>query len=87
LRPDSIALLTTQGDAIVASNRITDPVAIEQYKKRGWCDVKQPGHYKNASLASPEFTLGSVKDYFDVIEYEVGGYQELMDQLIVRKRR
>jgi SAM-dependent methyltransferase len=86
LRPGSIALLTTQGDAIVASNRIGDRIAIEQYKVLGWCEVKQSGHYKNASLVSPGFTLESLKGYFDVLEYKVGGYQELMDQLLVRKR-
>ncbi|MGH9905206.1 MAG: class I SAM-dependent methyltransferase [Pyrinomonadaceae bacterium] len=85
LKPQGLALLTTQGDAILASGRIADTEAIKRYRELGWCDVEQPGHYKNASLVNPKVTTDLAREYFDTVDYTPGGYQALMDQFIVRK--
>lgn len=86
LKPRGLALLTTQGDAVLASNRVADTQAIKRYAEVGWCDIEQPGHYKNASLVSPKFTTDLIGEYFDLVDYTAGGYQALMDQIIVRKK-
>jgi SAM-dependent methyltransferase len=86
LRPGARAILTVQGDAVIAANRISDQSSLDHYSTHGWVHVPMEGHYKAASLVSAERTRRMAGAIFEIEEYHPGGYGGTMDYFIVRKR-
>lgn len=83
LRPGGRALLTTQGEAIVAARRVSEET-VAHYQREGWAYQHMDGHYKAAALASPAFTSRLLEDLFEIEDYTVTGYSN-MDAILVRK--
>ncbi|WP_372616784.1 class I SAM-dependent methyltransferase [Falsiroseomonas sp.] len=85
MRPGGRALLTVQGDAIIAAKRVTGAEHLAHYEAHGWVHVEREGHYKSASLISARLAQQMASEFFEIEDYQPGGYNKLMDRFIVRK--
>jgi SAM-dependent methyltransferase len=86
LKPGGKAYLTTQGQVVIDTKRISDAESVGQYRELGWCHCAREGHYKDAALVSPEFTKKTASEFFAIQDYQIGGYQKLMDAFLLRKK-
>lgn len=84
LRPGGRAFVTTQGEGAIATGSVIDQQIIDQMKRDGWAYQIHDGHYKDAALVSVDYTMGLMRQVFNRVEQQPGGYHN-MEAFVVWK--
>jgi SAM-dependent methyltransferase len=85
LKPDCSAYLTTHGPSVVETFAAELPEGTtKQFHENGFAYIKHEGHYKDAAMASEDFTRRALEGLFAVEDYKRTGYQN-MDAFLVRR--
>lgn len=85
LRPGGRAFITTQGEAVIASGRMSDEHARRAFLEQGWAYQTHDGHYKDAALVSGPFTSRLLGERFARVEPIPGNYNGVMEAYVVTK--